>query len=153
MLKAWRARARRDERGIALVEFALALPLLVLICLGTIDFGRAYTTWNTVKNAAREGAAFAQSNPGKVTNSGICADPNNIAWHVHNETSTVNTYGVTVTRTDGTAITGCNTGTVAASGTTIKVRASTTFNIITPFVRNVLGGNPTVGASVSVRVQ
>jgi Flp pilus assembly protein TadG len=153
MLKAWRDRTRRDERGVALVEFALALPLLVLICLGTIDFGRAYATWNSVKNAAREGAAFAQVNPGKVTNSGICADPNNIEWHVHNESSTVNTYGVTVTRSDGSAVTGCNAGSVPASGSTIRVKASTTFNIITPFVRTILGGDPNVAGSVAVRVQ
>ena len=72
---------------------------------------------------------------------------------MHNESATVNTYGVTVTRTDGSTVTGCNVGSVPTSGTTIKVRASTTFNIITPFVRNVLGGDPTAGASVSVRVQ
>lgn len=154
MLTARRDRLRRDERGVALVEFALVLPLLVLICLGTIDFGRAYATWNSVKNAAREGAAFAQLNPGKVTSSGICADPNNIAWHVHNESSTVNAYAVTVTRTsDGAAVTGCNAGTIPASGTTIRVKASTTFSIITPFVKTILGGDPTVSASVAVRVQ
>lgn len=154
MLKAWRARALRDERGVALVEFALVLPLLVLICLGTVDFGRAYARWNLVKNAAREGANFAQLNPGKVSSSGICTDPNNIEWHVHNESSVVNSYAVTVTRADGTAVTGCNVaGTIPASGTTIKVTASTTFPIITPFVESILGGDPTVSASVAVRVQ
>jgi Flp pilus assembly protein TadG len=156
MLKPWRDRARRDERGVALVEFALALPLLVLICLGTIDFGRAYATWNSVKNAAREGAAFAQLYPGKLTNAaGVCADPNNVVWHVHNESSTVNSYAVSVTKADGspTGVTGCNTGSVPASGTTIKVKASTTFSIITPFIKGVLGGDPTVSASVAVRVQ
>jgi Flp pilus assembly protein TadG len=153
MLMAWRDRAIRDERGVALVEFALVLPLLVLICLGTIDFGRAYARWNSVKNAAREGASFAQLNPGKVDSSGICAGSNNITWHVRNESSAPNTYGVKVTRADGTEVTGCNAGSIPASGTTIRVTASTTLPIITPFVENILGGDPTVSASVAVRVQ
>ena len=120
----------------------------------TIDFGRAYARWNSVKNAAREGANFAQLNPGKVSNTGICSDPSNIEWHVHNESSTVNTYAVTVTRADGTAVTGCDVaGTIPASGTTIKVAASTTLSIITPFVESILGGDPTIRASVAVRVQ
>ncbi len=77
--------ARRGESGVALVEFAMVLPLLVLVCLGSVDFGRAYAKWNAVKNAAREGAAFAQLHPGKVTNTGVCADPQNITWHVRHE--------------------------------------------------------------------
>ena len=148
---------RPDERGAALVEFAFVLPLLVIVCLGTVDFGRAYARWNAVKNAAREGAAFAQLHPGQLTSAGggRCADPSNVAWHVHNESSAVNTYAVSVTRSDGSAtgVTGCNTGTVPASGSTIKVKASTALPIITPFVRTMLGGDPTISASVAVRVQ
>src|SRR5207302_4290657 len=53
-------RRRRDESGVALVEFALVLPFVVIIALGTIDLGRAYQLQNRLKNAAREGAAFAQ---------------------------------------------------------------------------------------------
>jgi Flp pilus assembly protein TadG len=149
----WRDR-RRDERGVALVEFALVLPLLVLICLGTVDFGRAYARWNSVKNAAREGAAYAQLHPGRVSNTGAtCANPNNIEWHVHNESDVVNTFAVAVTRADGTTVSGCNSGSVPASGSTIKVKATTTMSIITPFVSAVLGGDPTISASVAVRVQ
>ena len=41
------------------MEFALLLPLLVLIVLGTVDFGRAFFAYVSVTNAARNGADFA----------------------------------------------------------------------------------------------
>lgn len=47
---------RFDQRGQALVEFALVIPLLVLIVFGTFDLGYAVFTNNMLNNAAREGA-------------------------------------------------------------------------------------------------
>jgi Flp pilus assembly protein TadG len=52
-------RLRRDERGTALIEMAFTLPLLLLISLGIIEFGRAFQTWQVLTNAAREGARAA----------------------------------------------------------------------------------------------
>src|SRR5687768_2965632 len=48
-----------SERGAALVEMAMTLPLLMLLCVGIIEFGRAYQTWQVLTNAAREGARIA----------------------------------------------------------------------------------------------
>jgi hypothetical protein len=50
---------RRQPRGQTLVEFALALPILVLLLVGLFDLGRAVFAFNTVSNAAREGARIA----------------------------------------------------------------------------------------------
>ncbi|MDQ0824914.1 Flp pilus assembly protein TadG [Arthrobacter sp. B2I5] len=47
---------RDSERGAAAVEFAILLPLLLMLVLGTIEFGRAYNAQITLTNAAREGA-------------------------------------------------------------------------------------------------
>ena len=49
----------RSERGAALIEAALTLPLLLLVCVGIIEFGRLYQTWQVMTNAAREGARVA----------------------------------------------------------------------------------------------
>ncbi|HSW41858.1 MAG TPA: TadE/TadG family type IV pilus assembly protein [Patescibacteria group bacterium] len=49
--------------GQSLVEFALILPVLLLILLGAIDFGRLLFTSIAVHNAAREGTAYAVLNP------------------------------------------------------------------------------------------
>jgi Flp pilus assembly protein TadG len=48
-----------DERGAALLEVALTLPLLLLVAVGIFEFGRAYQTWQILTNAAREGARVA----------------------------------------------------------------------------------------------
>ena len=53
------ARRGRDERGAALLEMAFTLPLLLLVCVGILEFGRAYQTWQVLTNAAREGARIA----------------------------------------------------------------------------------------------
>ena len=48
----------RSERGGALVELAVVLPILVLIAIGVMDYGRVYYTSVTVANAARAGAEY-----------------------------------------------------------------------------------------------
>ena|SRR5215813_1844336 len=52
-------RWRRDDRGTALIEMAFTLPLLLLISIGIIEFGRCFQTWQVLTNAAREGARVA----------------------------------------------------------------------------------------------
>jgi Flp pilus assembly protein TadG len=55
----------RDDRGATAVEFALLLPLLLLIVMGIVDFGRMLNAQQTLTQAAREGArlvALAQPN-------------------------------------------------------------------------------------------
>jgi len=47
---------RRGERGQAIVELALTLPLLLLVVLGVFDFGLMFERFEVVTNAAREGA-------------------------------------------------------------------------------------------------
>src|SRR5919199_3019464 len=56
----------RDERGVALTEMALVLPLLLLLILGIIDFGKAINYWIDNTHLANEGARFAMvnKNPG-----------------------------------------------------------------------------------------
>jgi Flp pilus assembly protein TadG len=41
------------------VEFALAIPLLIIIILGIVEFGRLWMTMNVLSSAAREGARIA----------------------------------------------------------------------------------------------
>lgn len=53
------ARRRSEGRGQALVEFALILPILVLVLLGILDLGRAVYAYSTLNNTAREGARVA----------------------------------------------------------------------------------------------
>lgn len=51
--------APRSDRGQALVEFALVLPLLILLMVGLFDLGRAVYADSTLSNAARVGSRLA----------------------------------------------------------------------------------------------
>lgn len=62
----WRrlARSSRDVAGgQALVEFALGLPLMLLIMLGTLDIGQMFIDYVTMRNGVREAASYAARNP------------------------------------------------------------------------------------------
>ena len=54
-----RNRLMRNQRGAALLETAITLPILLLVCVAIFEFGRAYQTWQVLTNAAREGARVA----------------------------------------------------------------------------------------------
>jgi hypothetical protein len=49
----------KNQRGQAMVEMALILPILLLLILGMIEFGRIYASDLMINNAAREGARAA----------------------------------------------------------------------------------------------
>jgi len=54
---------RMYHKGTAAVEFALALPFILLVLAAIVDFGRAYSLRVTLTNAAREGARYAAEAP------------------------------------------------------------------------------------------
>jgi len=49
----------RNQRGAALLETAITLPLILLISVAIFEFGRAYQVQQVLTNAAREGARVA----------------------------------------------------------------------------------------------
>jgi hypothetical protein len=51
------------ERGQSMVELALTITLLMVLLSGTIDLGRAFFTWLTMRDAAQEGASYASIAP------------------------------------------------------------------------------------------
>lgn len=50
------SRLFNTARGQSLVEFALILPVFLILLFGLIDFGMALNRWVVITNAAREGA-------------------------------------------------------------------------------------------------
>jgi Flp pilus assembly protein TadG len=59
----------RDDRGQSLVEFALTLPMLLVVMFMVTEFGRALYQYNVMAQATREGARVAV-----VSGSGAAAD-------------------------------------------------------------------------------
>ena len=69
-------RGIRSERGAALVEFALVVPLLMMMMCATIDFGLAVYTLNNLTAAVREGGRFAAvQDQASWANNGAVAKP------------------------------------------------------------------------------
>jgi hypothetical protein len=56
------------QSGQSLMEFAIVLPLLLLIAFGIIEFGRAYYQYNTLSKAIRNGARYMSFHPYDNTN-------------------------------------------------------------------------------------
>jgi Flp pilus assembly protein TadG len=57
-----RGRGGRNGGGQSLVEFALVFPIIVLLVVAFVEVGRAVFAWNTIANAARQGARVAAVN-------------------------------------------------------------------------------------------
>src|SRR5205809_7823813 len=52
----------RDTRGTALIELALVLPLVMVLLLGMLDFGKAFNAWTDETHLANVGARLAAVN-------------------------------------------------------------------------------------------
>ena len=56
--------SKSAERGQSLVELAISFPVILLLLLGTIDFGIALYSYVAIRDAAQEGALYGSFNPG-----------------------------------------------------------------------------------------
>lgn len=66
-LRVQRRQQKSTDRGASLVEFALILPLFVVLIFGMITGGIALSQQNSVKNAVREASRFAAVSPKGTT--------------------------------------------------------------------------------------
>ncbi|MGC8786696.1 MAG: TadE/TadG family type IV pilus assembly protein [Anaerolineae bacterium] len=112
----------RRERGDSLVELALILPVLLLILMSILDFGRAVYAYHVVANCAREGARYGI---------GIENDPSAIATVVRNAAVGLDTSQLTVTVTYPTQ-------------DTVRVEVDYRFYLITPLVAQAIGSQSLV---------
>jgi Flp pilus assembly protein TadG len=67
-MRLYRACGAGDESGVALVEFALVVPILLVLLLGMLDFGKAFNYWIDETQLASSGARWAVVN----ANPGLC---------------------------------------------------------------------------------
>lgn len=72
-----RFRDRTGERGAAAVEFALILPVLILLVMGLVEFSRVFNIQISLSNAAREGARTMaiHNDAGMAATAAIAAAP------------------------------------------------------------------------------
>jgi Flp pilus assembly protein TadG len=111
----------RNERGAAAVEFALVLPLLVLLVAGIAEFGRAYYLQATLSGAAREGArAMALTNSVAGARTAVRGATNGISL------------------SDAQIVVAPGTGACVSTATT-TLTATVTINYSTAFVSHLFG--------------
>ena len=84
-------RNTRNNRGNSVVEFALILPLILLLIFGITEFGRAWMTVNVMHSAVREGARLAAVTAPDV--SAVTARVNAVCGAANVTTSSVTVTG------------------------------------------------------------
>jgi Flp pilus assembly protein TadG len=142
---------RRRDEAQSLAEFALILPLFLILIFGVIDFGMGLRAYITVAQATREGARFAAvGNPDGTFTTGGSGDCNG-------STSTT-TVGKVCTAMNGLNLTNLQDVDVtypngAGMGNTVRVSAEYDYEYITPIsaIMNFFGGSS--GDSVTVSAQ
>ena len=63
MMRKIHKKSKQPSRGQSLVEMALVLPIIIMLMLGLLDFGRAFYTLVALRDAADEGASYASIKP------------------------------------------------------------------------------------------
>jgi Flp pilus assembly protein TadG len=146
---------RRDGRGQGLVEFALVFPLIILIIFGIFDLGRAVYAYNTLANAARQGARVAAVNQAvnkTAPNSTLCQenmpveDVSNPDWSIKACAAQsavslgVQTSDVTVSYSSpSTSTLTCTAPSALDLGCIATVTVAYTWTPMTPVISNILG--------------
>jgi TadE-like protein len=110
----------RPERGQAVVEFALILPVLLLVLFGIVKMGIAATSWSNETHLANEAARFAA-----VNSCSACGGQPIETWIItQGDTGDLKTNGsATITFTDAGAKNHCQ-------GDPVQVKVSYTYNLL-----------------------
>ena len=135
-----------DPRGQSLVEFALSAPVVLLMVLFGIDFGRVFLGWVSLTNAARAAANFAAINPtawGALPNPAAQAEFVN---RINAETTGINCV-LPATLPNPTFPSGTALGSPAVVSLTCR------FSLITPVIGNILGTSIPVSVSASFPIR
>ncbi len=120
---------RRTRRGQALVEFALAIIVFLVLVMGIVDFGRGIYVYNGVSQAAREVARTASVHPGSPLGSSSAV------------TATTNTQKALVPGMQNPVFTCMTPGTPPVTkasgclpGDLVRVEVTAPFTVLTPLL-------------------
>ena len=141
-----RVRHRDRSLGQSMTEFALLMPVLLLIVMVGIDFGRVYLGWVNVQNMARIAANFAANNSS--------------AWGAPGD-ATIRARYQEIIANDARAI-NCDLpdpipdpifSTGIDIGDPVEVRVDCNFTILTPVIGDILGSSVLVSANSTFPVK
>lgn len=140
-----------DRRGQSLAEFALVLPLMLMLVLFGLDFGRVFLGWVELNNVAREAANYAAENP--------------TAWSTTNPNTAAQTEYARLVTADAAQINCTLPSPIPAPsfpngpdgpngiGQPVTVRITCSFGLITPVISRILGNAIPVSASAAFPIR
>ncbi|MCB2294204.1 pilus assembly protein [Clostridium algoriphilum] len=125
----------RNEKGQSLVEFAILLPLLILLLMGILEFGIMLNSYLTIHNSAREGARL-----GIVAGSDI--EIKELIIKISPNLDTENLM-VNITPLEGSR----------RSGDTITVEVIYNYHVTIPIISNIIHNVVVLKAQTSMRME
>lgn len=137
------------------MEFAIVLPIVLLILMAAIDFGRLFYGWVGVTNAARVAANYAAANP----NLTYTATAPAAYWAQINADTQSTLAGNCPLNTVGNGIpdfndsAGDSNATDRDLGDTVVVSISCRFRILTPIVSRIVGNTIDISASTTFPIR
>ena len=126
---------RLDSRGQALVEVALVLPLILMILLGIMEFGRAFNAYLTLQHAAREGARLGVTGAGdnaiidRIKEVAVTLDPDRLV--------------IAISPQEG----------ARTRGDVLEVDLQYNFSFLVPLVMDIVGEQIQLQSSLKMRVE
>jgi Flp pilus assembly protein TadG len=139
-----------------MVEFALILPVMLLLVAAAVDLGRLFYAYVAIENAAKEGALYGAKHPLCADNTNVNCSANgaNVQYYVENEAASglKNALGTSLLTT-GVTCRAKTTGTVrqpvndCLDGDTYQVKVTYDFRLVTPILSNILGTTITLSST------
>jgi PKD repeat protein len=147
----FRRTGRRRTRGQSLVEFALILPVLLVMLAAALDLGRIFYAHITLNNAAREGAFEAAANPDSFNPGQPCdTNSNRVVCRVQLEAKDSNVAIADTAIDVDCTVTGCP----GQAGSLVTVSVSGEFQLITPLLAVIFGGQTIpISSTATAQVQ
>jgi len=141
----------RGESGASLVEFALVLPLLLLLLFGALDFGKAFNYWIDETHLANAGARWAvvNTNPGSGTLQSYILSQADTAELRNGGTATVPTAARVCIAFPVNAA----TGTSGRVGDPVQVTVSAVYNWMPFLGRRLTATRVTLTGSATMRLE
>lgn len=133
----------KNERGAALVEFAIVATVFISVMFGVIEFGRLFWTHNALRDAARRGARYATIR--RDDSAGILAVKKMVVYGDPNANPATATPVVTGLTTNDVQVTYQNyTGVVLSSKATVAIKNASNQTYKFQFNVPLIGGQYTM---------
>lgn len=136
----WFHTFRKTEKGQAVVEMALILPVLLLIIFGIIEFGRILNTYMIITEISREGARAGCVGG---SDSDIRSTVRSRATDSGLDAALINDTDIVITPNTGSRL----------RGESLQVRVSYPVDIIAPLLGPIIGDPYIVSSQTTMRVE